>query len=91
MIKLKYSISLLLLLFAFTLRAQQSQSFQAYRTYHTAGDLLERGMYVAATAQYRLVMESKLKTSNQPQFESELSLLKENAQYYLALLCVRIR
>ncbi|MES2377316.1 MAG: tetratricopeptide repeat protein [Bacteroidota bacterium] len=90
MIKLKYSISLLLLLFAFTLRAQQSQSFQAYRTYHTAGDLLERGMYVAASAQYRLVIESKLKTSNQPQFESELSLLKENAQYYLALCALEL-
>ncbi|WP_246230129.1 tetratricopeptide repeat protein [Mucilaginibacter humi] len=90
MIKLKYSIALLLLFFAFTLRAQQSQSFRAYRTYHAAGDLLERGMYVAASAQYRLVMESKLKTSNQPQFESELSLLKENAQYYVALCALEL-
>jgi TolA-binding protein len=89
MIKLKYSISLFLLLFAFTVRAQQSQSFQAYRTYHAAGDLLERGMYVAASAQYRLVIESK-KTSNQPQFESELSLLKENAQYYMALCALEL-
>jgi TolA-binding protein len=89
MIKLKYSISLFLLLFAFTVRAQQSQSFQAYRTYHAAGDLLERGMYVAASAQYRLVIESK-KTSNQPQFESELSLLKENAQYYIALCALEL-
>jgi hypothetical protein len=89
MIKLKYSISLLLLFFAFTLHAQQSQSFQAYRTYHAAGDLLERGMYVAASAQYRLVIESK-KLATSLNLKSELSLLKENSQYYYGALCVRV-
>jgi len=85
MIKIKYSLFLLLIFFSFNLCAQQNPSFDIYRTYHTASDLLDKGEYVAAAGQYRLVMASKLKTSNQPQFESELSLLQENAQYYVAL------
>ncbi|MCC8425667.1 tetratricopeptide repeat protein [Mucilaginibacter sp. UR6-11] len=90
MIKIKYSILLLSIFFALNLHAQQDQSFKLHRTYHSAGDLLERGMYVAAAQQYRLVTESKLKTSNQPQFESDLPLLKENAQYYIALCALEL-
>jgi TolA-binding protein len=90
MIKIKYSILLLSIFFALRVNAQQDQSFKLYRTFHTASDLLERGLYVAASQQYRLVMESKLKTTNQPQFESELSLLKENAQYYVALCALEL-
>jgi hypothetical protein len=33
---------------------------------------------------------NRKKTSNQPQFESELSLLKENAQYYMALCALEL-
>jgi len=39
---------------------------------------------VAAAEQFRQVEASRLKTSTQPQFESELSLVKENCQYYEA-------
>jgi TolA-binding protein len=90
MIKIKYSILFSLLFVALNLHAQQNPSFQVYRTYQTAGDLLERSMFAAASAQYKLVMASRLKTSNQPQFESELSLLKENAQYYVALCALEL-
>jgi TolA-binding protein len=90
MIRIKYSILPILIFFALSLRAQQSPSFRAYHTYHAAGELLEKGMYVAASQQYRLVMDSKLKTTNQPQFESELSLIKENSQYYVALCALEL-
>jgi tetratricopeptide (TPR) repeat protein len=90
MIKIKYSILFLLLFVAINLHAQQNPSFRVYRTYQAAGDLLERSMFAAASAQYKLVMDTKLKTSNQPQFESELSLLKENAQYYVALCALEL-
>jgi TolA-binding protein len=90
MIKIKYSILFFSILFASNLFAQQNLSFDIYRTYHTAGDLLAKGKYVAAAEQYRLVMASRLKTSNQPQFESELSLVKENAQYYVALCALEL-
>jgi TolA-binding protein len=90
MIRIKYSILPILIFFALNLRAQQSPSFRTYHTYHAAGELLEKGMYVAASQQYRLVMDSKLKTTNQPQFESELSLIKENSQYYVALCALEL-
>ncbi|MES2426085.1 MAG: tetratricopeptide repeat protein [Bacteroidota bacterium] len=90
MIKIKHTILLPLLFFAFSVRAQQNPSFQVNNTYHAAGNLLEKGMYVAAAAQYHLITDTKLKTSNQPQFESELSLLKENSQYYIALCALEL-
>ncbi|GAA4089049.1 tetratricopeptide repeat protein [Mucilaginibacter panaciglaebae] len=91
MIKISYRIVLLSIFFALKVHAQQDPSFHLYRTYHAAGDLLEKGMYVAASQQYHLVMDSRLKTSNQPQYESELTLLKENAQYYVALCALELQ
>ncbi|MDB5030345.1 tetratricopeptide repeat protein [Mucilaginibacter sp.] len=90
MIKIKYGLFLFFVFFAFNLFAQQNPSFDVYNTYHAANNLLEKGKYVAATQQYKLVMDSKLKTSNQPQFESELSLIKENAQYYVAFCALEL-
>jgi TolA-binding protein len=85
MTKLKYISILVPVFFTLSASAQQDPSFQVYRTYHAATDLLAKGKYVAAAEQFRLVERSRLKTSTQPQFESELSLVKENAQYYEAV------
>jgi TolA-binding protein len=72
------------------LRAQQNPSFDIYRTYHIAADLLAKGKYVAAAEEFRLVETSRVKTSTQPKFESELSTIKENAQYYEALCALKL-
>ena len=85
MIKLRYTILLIPIFFVLPSRAQQSPSFDVYRTYHTAMELLNKGRYVAAIEQFRLVEQSRLKASTQPRFESELTLVKENSQYYEAL------
>ncbi|MGZ3766311.1 MAG: tetratricopeptide repeat protein, partial [Mucilaginibacter sp.] len=85
MTKLKYISLLVPVFFTFSASAQQDPSFQIYRTYHAATDLLNKGKYVAAAEQFRLVEKSNLKTSTQPKFESELSLVKENSQYYEAV------
>jgi len=90
MMKFKYILLFLPILFVFPVYAQQDQSFQIYRTYHTAMDLLDKEKYAAAAEQFRQVDESRLKTSNQPQFETELTLLKENAQYYIALCALEL-
>lgn len=90
MIKVKYILLSASLLFVFTARAQQNPSFQINRTYHTGMELLDKEKYVAASEQFKQVEASRLKTSNQPQFESELSLLKENAQYYIALCALEL-
>ena len=90
MIKLKPIAVSALLVSTLSVSAQQNPSFQVYRTYHTAATLLNNGQYVAAAEQYRLIEQSRLKTENQPQFESELSLLKENAKYYQALCALEL-
>ncbi|WP_259071390.1 tetratricopeptide repeat protein [Mucilaginibacter sp. X4EP1] len=90
MTKHKYITFLVPVFFVLSSRAQQSPSFQIYRTYHTATELLNKGKYVAAAEQFRQVESSRLKTSTQPKFESELSLLKENAQYYEALCALEL-
>jgi TolA-binding protein len=90
MIKLKYISVLITLLFATQLYAQQNPSFQVYNTFNTATDLLDKGEYVAAAEQFRLIEQSTIKTSTQPRFESELSLVKENAQYYEALCALEL-
>ena len=88
--KLKYISFFAPLLFASQLYAQQNPSFQVYNTFNTATDLLDKGEYVAAAQQFRLVEESKVKTSTQSRFESDLSLVKENAQYYEALCALEL-
>jgi len=85
MIKLRHILLLGTACSALSSYAQQNPAFQVYRTYHTAADLLNKGEYVAAAQQYRLVEQTPLRTSNQPRFESQLTLLKEDAQYYEAL------
>ncbi|RKR85410.1 tetratricopeptide repeat protein [Mucilaginibacter gracilis] len=70
--------------------AQQNQSFEIYRTYHAALDLFSKRAFVAAAEQFRLVEKSRVKTSNQPEFESQLSLIKENCQYYEAVCALEL-
>jgi len=90
MIKLKYISFLVPIFFVLTTQAQQNQSFDVYRTYHAATELFGKGKYVAAAEQFRLVETSRIKTSTQPKFESELSLIKENSQYYEALCALEL-
>ncbi len=90
MIKMKYTAILIPVFFTLTASAQQDPSFQIYRTYHTANALLSKGKYVAAAEQFRLVERSRLQTSTQPKYESELSLVKENAQYYEAVCALEL-
>jgi len=88
--KLKYISFFVPLFFASQLYAQQNPSFQVYNTFNAATDLLDKGEYVAAAQQFRLVEQSTVKASTQSRFESDLSLVKENAQYYEALCALEL-
>ncbi|HWD87827.1 MAG TPA: tetratricopeptide repeat protein [Mucilaginibacter sp.] len=78
------------LLFSITASAQQDPSYRVYRTYQTATDLMNKGKYVAAAEQFRLVESSRLETTTQPKYESKLSLVKEDAQYYEAFCALQL-
>src|ERR1700712_4810734 len=90
MVKAKYLIPFLLVIFINRLSAQENHSFEIYRTYHAAVDLFDKGAFVAAAEQFRLVEKSRDKTSKQPEFESQLSLIKENCQYYEAVCALEL-
>ncbi|RYY35822.1 MAG: tetratricopeptide repeat protein [Sphingobacteriaceae bacterium] len=85
MVKLKYFVLPAAVLFTAQVQAQQNPSVHIYKTYHTGLDLLDKGKYVAAAEQFRLVETTPVKTSTQAKFETELSLLQENAAYYEAV------
>ena len=90
MMKIKYSLFFALLFFVATARAQQDQSFRINRTYQIAMDLLDKQKFTAAAEQFRQVTEAKYNTSNQPTFETQFSMLKENAEYYIALCALEL-
>jgi len=90
MIKKRYIPLLIPVFIASTALAQQNPSAKVYRTYHSAIDLMDKGKYVSAAEQFRLVETSRLKTTTQPQFESDLSLVKENSQYYEAFCALNL-
>jgi TolA-binding protein len=90
MIKKRYIPLLIPVFIASNALAQQNPSAKVYRTYHSAIDLMDKGKYVSAAEQFRLVEASRLKTTTQPQFESDLSLVKENSQYYEAFCALNL-
>ena len=90
MIKILYVYTVLLFLTAFSSSAQQTAYFSLNRNYNAAMELLDKGKYVAAAEQFRLVEKPRNKNSNQPVFESETSLLKENAYYYEAVCALNL-
>ena len=90
MIKLKYITLIAPVFLALPTLAQQNPSFHTNRTYQNANNLMAMGKYAAAAEQYRLVEQTRLKTGQQSKFESELSLLKENSQYYEAVCALEL-
>ncbi|MFI5159670.1 MAG: tetratricopeptide repeat protein [Sphingobacteriales bacterium] len=90
MTNFKFTALLIPIFFTLTASAQQDPSYDVYRTYHTATDLMDKGKYSAAAEQFRLVERSRLETTTQPKYESDLSLVKENAEYYVAFCALQL-
>jgi len=90
MIKKRYIPLLIPVFIASAAFAQQNPSTQVYKTYHAAVDLMSRGQYASAAEQFRLLEATRLKTTTQPKFESDLSLVKENSQYYEAFCALNL-
>lgn len=90
MTKVLFLTSSLLFLSIYNSNAQQTAYFNLNRNYQSAVELLDKGKYVAAAEQFRLVEKPRNKTSNQPVFESETSLLRENAYYFEAVCALNL-
>ncbi len=91
MIKIKFSLFFIYLTICIPVFAQQNTSMQVSQIWDNANELLNKGKYVAAAEQFEQIENWNLKTSNQPKFESELPLMRENAQYYSALCSLELK
>src|SRR6476660_5395975 len=87
----KYIFKSLLLVFASsTVLAQNTAWFELNQSYKSGMELLEKGKYAAAAGQFSQVDQSATRSSANVEITPEISLLKENAQYYLALCALEL-
>lgn len=82
--------SLLLASVTFPALAQNTAWFELNQSYKSGVELLEKGKYAAAAGQFSQVEQSSAKSSVTVELTPEMSLLKENAQYYLALCALEL-
>lgn len=86
-----YTFTTLLLLFiSLTASAQNTAWFEFNRSYKSGIELLEKGKFAAATEQFNRVEQYQPKSSIQVEISPEISLMKENAQYYIALCALEL-
>lgn len=82
----KYIInSFLLVSIAAPSFAQNTSWFELNQSYKSGIELLDKGKYAAAAGQFSRVEQFGYRSSVGTEITPEISLLKENAQYYLAL------
>lgn len=82
--------SLLLVLASSPVLAQNTAWFELNQSYKSGIELLEKGKYAAAAGQFTQVEKTTARSSANVELTPEISLLKENAQYYLALCALEL-
>lgn len=87
----QYAIFTLLLTFlAAPLLAQNTAWIEINRFYTGGIELLDQGKYAAASQQFSRVGQFEQTSSARPESNPELSLLKENSQFYIALCALEL-
>jgi TolA-binding protein len=70
--------------------AQNTAWFELNQAYKSGIELLDKGKFAAAAGQFARIEKANIKSSVIPENGPELDLLKENAQYYLALCALEL-
>ncbi|HEY0053962.1 MAG TPA: tetratricopeptide repeat protein [Pedobacter sp.] len=70
--------------------AQQTEWYRLNQAYKSGIELLGKGKYVAASEQFSKVEQSNTAPSTQPADNRQVSLLKENAQFYQAVCALKL-
>ena len=81
---------LFLLLFSFQTQAQLTSWFTLNQNYKTGIELLDKKKYAAASEQFSRVGNLQILPSSIQQYGKDISLLKENAEYYRALCALEL-
>lgn len=87
----RYTFKTLLLLFiTVPVLAQNTAWFDLNQSYKSGLELLQNRKFAAASNQFDRVEKYKPKSSVKPEMSTEISLLKENVQYYQALCALEL-
>ncbi|NQV75145.1 MAG: tetratricopeptide repeat protein [Bacteroidetes bacterium] len=70
--------------------AQNSAWFDLNQDYKSGIELLEKGKYAAASNQFNRVLKNDQKSNAKAEINPEVSLLKENTRYYIALCALEL-
>jgi len=86
-----YTIFTLILVFiTIPALAQNSAWFDLNQDYKSGIELLEKGKYAAASNQFNRVLKNNQKSNAKAEINPEISLLKENTRYYIALCALEL-
>ena len=81
---------LVLTLFSFQAQAQLTSWFTLNQNYKSGLELLDKKKYAAASEQFNRVERWQILPSSVQQYGKDISLLKENAEYYRALCALEL-
>ena len=90
MFKRYICLPLLLSVFALNSYSQQTAWFTLNQSYKSGLELLDHGKYAAASEQFSRVKAWNVLPQAKPVNDQEISLLKENAEYYQALCALEL-
>ena len=83
--------TLLFIFIATSVSAQNTAWFELNQSYKSGIELLEKGKFAAAAGQFSRVEEVRSSSSVDAENIAEISLLKENSEYYLALCALELK
>lgn len=90
MLKKTVQITLICLFISVVTLAQQTEWFTLNQAYKSGVELFDKGKYAAASEQFSKVEQVNTAPSNQPADHRQVSLLRENAQFYQAVCAVKL-
>jgi len=90
MLKKTAQITLIFLFISVVSLAQQTEWYKLNTAYKSGLELFEKGKYTAASEQFSKVEQLNTAPSTQPADNRQVSLLKENAQFYQAVCALQL-
>lgn len=90
MSKPSYYLTSIFFLITSPVLAQQTAWFNLNQSYKSGLELIEKGKYAAASEQFSRVENNSLLPSSLKQSSAEVSLLKENSEYYKAVCALEL-
>ena len=83
-------LTLLFTFFSLAIQAQNTAWLDINHAYKSGKELLDKGKFTAAAQQFSRISQSEQKSAAHAEQSAELSLLRENAQFYIAVCALEL-